>query len=144
MFPPIPLFCVCSSPIWPSTPAFSRILDEYRSRNPPVTRSHYFFALSLSFHSFTRQPLHDEYSLPKQHCVILFGLWLFSFNLMIKEGRDEVISGMKTERDLEIVFWTKVAVKKIVTHLELIFWFVIYLWVSKRRNLGVSYRWKTF
>lgn len=90
----------------------------------------------LSIAIFTRQPLHDEYSLPRQHCVILFGLWLFSFNLMIKEGRDEVISGMKTERDLEIVFWTKVAVKKIVTHLELIFWFVIYLWYRKGEILG--------
>lgn len=73
-FPPIPLFYVCSSPVWPFTPAFSRILDEYQSR-------FIFLVTCLSITIFTRQHLH-EYS--RQHCVtILFGLWLFRFNLII-------------------------------------------------------------
>ena len=115
-FPPIPLFYVCSSPVWPFTPAFSRILDEYQSRFIFLVTFHsYFHAITL-YNNLTRfmiiQIQLDAESLwwqPAKYCwwgvnlndsCICFSLFRCSLilidfgkprhGLFIKEGRDEV------------------------------------------------------
>lgn len=54
-FPPIPLFYVCSSPVWPFTPAFSRILDEYQSRFIFLVTFHSYFHATTSPRIFASQ-----------------------------------------------------------------------------------------